>query len=111
MQEEHRFLRRHGVRRDTILRHQRFLDNRNQRFVRAKGILRQRQHVFRRGEGVLHVRQFVFLRGQGSLCGGQVSCRSSLRVLGAKKKPPKHSRVSEEERCIYRGSYFFSSIP
>ena len=27
------------------------------------------------------------------------------------KKPPKHSRVSEEERCIYRGSYFFSSIP
>ena len=28
-----------------------------------------------------------------------------------RKKPPKHSRVSEEERCIYRGSYFFSSIP
>ena len=27
------------------------------------------------------------------------------------KKPPKHSRVSEKERCIYRGSYFFSSIP
>ena len=27
------------------------------------------------------------------------------------KKPPKHSRVSEEEKCIYRGSYFFSSIP
>ena len=27
------------------------------------------------------------------------------------KKPPKHSRVSEEERCIYRGSYFLSSIP
>ena len=32
------------------------LDNRNQRFVRAKGILRQRQHVLCRGEGVLHVR-------------------------------------------------------
>ena len=35
----------------------------------------------------------------------------SPRFREEPKKPPKHSRVSEEEKCIYRGSYFFSSIP
>jgi len=58
-------------------------------------VLRGGQRGFGGGQG-------IFRRGQGSLCGVAVSFRSSLRVLGAKKKPPKHSRVSEEERCIYR---------
>jgi hypothetical protein len=48
---------------------------------------------FRSGLIVLRGGQGIFRRGQGILCGGQVSCRGSLRVLGAKK-------TSETQPCF-----------